>query len=280
MLTALSDLGTQQASATTNTSARFKHFLNYCATYPNSALRYIASDMILCVHSDTSYLTAPKARSRVGGHFYLGNVAFHTLINNGAVLNVATVLKNNMSSGAEAEIGGLFINSREAVPLRTTLQELGYPQPPTTIITANSTASGIVNDTIKQRRSKAIDMRFYWVKDRIAQQQFNVQWAPGISNLADYFTKYHPAVHHQAVRNYYVHEPTAPFITQLPSKLTANQVMLQGVLELQTIPNLIPYIPLTWLAQASPTNKPARSTVGRQFSPATGSSVARSHNLI
>eukprot|EP00957_Ditylum_brightwellii_P049420 3749525-Ditylum_brightwellii.AAC.1 len=77
-----------------------------------------------------------------------------------------------MSSAAEAEVGTLFINSRAAVGLQTVLQEMGHPQPPIPIMTDNSTASGIVNSSIKQHRSKAIDMRFYWVKDRVQQGQF------------------------------------------------------------------------------------------------------------
>jgi hypothetical protein len=43
-------------------------FLDYAATYPNAIITYKASDMILAIHSDTSYLSEPKARSRAGGH--------------------------------------------------------------------------------------------------------------------------------------------------------------------------------------------------------------------
>jgi hypothetical protein len=35
-----------------------------------------------------------------------------------------------MSSAAEAEIGAVFINAKEGAVLRTTLEELGHPQPP------------------------------------------------------------------------------------------------------------------------------------------------------
>eukprot|EP00957_Ditylum_brightwellii_P158986 12100957-Ditylum_brightwellii.AAC.1 len=71
-----------------------------------------------------------------------------------------------MSSAAETEVGALFINSRKTVGLQTALQEMGHSQPPTPIMTDNSTSSGIVNSSIKQHRSRAIDMHFYWVKDR------------------------------------------------------------------------------------------------------------------
>jgi hypothetical protein len=84
--------------------------------------------------------------------------------------------------------------------LRQTLIELNHPQPPTPIQTDNSTATGIVNKTVKLKRSKAMDMRFYWVQDRIDQQQRKVYWAPGSLNLGDYVTKHHPAPHHAKMR--------------------------------------------------------------------------------
>jgi hypothetical protein len=70
-----------------------------------------------------------------------------------------------MSSAAEAEIGAVFINAKEGDFLRTTLEELGHKQPPTPMETDNTTATGYSNGTIKQKRTKAMDMRFYWIKD-------------------------------------------------------------------------------------------------------------------
>ena len=79
-----------------------------------------------------------------------------------------------MSSAAEAECGSVYMNDQDAVPERITLEELGWKQPPTKIKTDNSTANGIINGTITQNRSKAIGMRFYWLKCRQAQEQFKI----------------------------------------------------------------------------------------------------------
>jgi hypothetical protein len=57
--------------------------------------------------------------------------------------------------------------------------------------TDSTTATGYSNGTIKQKRTKAIDMRFYWIKDRLKQGQFKIFLGPGFQNLADYFTKHH-----------------------------------------------------------------------------------------
>ena len=111
-----------------------------------------------------------------------------------------------MSSAAETEVARLFVNAKEGEILRTTLDEMGYPQEPTPIQTDNSTASGIANDTINQQRSRSIDMRFYWIRDRVKQGHFIVFWAPGKTNLANYFTKHHPPKHHQRFRQIYLHQ--------------------------------------------------------------------------
>jgi hypothetical protein len=76
--------------------------------------------------------------------------------------------------------------------------------------TDNNTASGIATDTVKQKRSKAIDMRFYWIRDRVRQGQFKIYWSKGQTNRADYFSKHHPASHHQAIRSTYLYSPTNP----------------------------------------------------------------------
>ena len=70
-------------------------------------------------------------------------------------------MANIMGSGAKAEIGTAYINGQEAVPIGTLLRELGHPQPATPIQVYNSTSDGFADDTIKQKLSKAIDMRFY-----------------------------------------------------------------------------------------------------------------------
>ena len=133
-------------------------------------MRYHASNMILKFHSDSSYLNAVGARCRQGSHLYLGNKSEPYIIND-AVLNLAAIMKMVLSSTAEAEFGALFHNTREVTPLRTTLAELRHPQPPMPILVDSFTAVGLANDTITQRRSRAIDMRFYWIRDRVNQQQ-------------------------------------------------------------------------------------------------------------
>eukprot|EP00957_Ditylum_brightwellii_P008259 624382-Ditylum_brightwellii.AAC.1 len=106
--------------------------------------------MILHVHSDTSYLTAPEGRSRAGGHFFLSTASKNPqklptgdVPLNGPVHNLCNVMRNVVASVAEAEVGALFSNACMGDQLRTALTDMGHEQPPTSICTDNSTADDI-----------------------------------------------------------------------------------------------------------------------------------------
>ena len=130
-----------------------------------------------------------------------------------------------MSSAQESETGMGYINARDGIPLRQTLKEVNHPQGATPLWFDNLVATGILTDTVTQRRSKAMDMRFYWLKDRASQDQYHIHWKSGDKNLADYYTKHHPPAHHQNV------QPTNVLNSlsiQPIAALRARQVALQG----------------------------------------------------
>ena len=66
MLTALSALASEQSNPTEATMKKCKQFLDYAASQEDAVITYKASDMKLAIHSDASYLSEPKARSRAG----------------------------------------------------------------------------------------------------------------------------------------------------------------------------------------------------------------------
>ena len=105
-----------------------------------------------------------------------------------------------MASVTETEIASAFENAKEAMPLRNKLIFLDHPQPTTPIQVDNTTAVSFANKTLKQKRSKAIDMRFYWLQDRVAQGQFKIYWHPGSENNADYYTKHFSTKDHISKR--------------------------------------------------------------------------------
>jgi hypothetical protein len=122
MLVALSNLASAQAQGTEATNLVAIQLLDYCATHSEASICYCASKMALHIHSDASYLSVPKGRSCAGGHLYLGSASTSStpMLNNGAVLTISGILKHVMSSAAEAEVAGLFVNTKE---------EKSYKQP-------------------------------------------------------------------------------------------------------------------------------------------------------
>ncbi len=150
MLPALRTLATQQAMPTKIRMKKIKQFLDYASTNPNAVVTYHASDMVLAGHSDASYLSKSNAQSRAGGHFFM-STNVELLPNNSAVSTIPQIIKAVMSSAAEAEVGALFINCREAVPARHVLKILGHPQPPTPMQMDNTTALGVVNQNVMKR---------------------------------------------------------------------------------------------------------------------------------
>ena len=63
---------------------------------------------------------------------------------------------------------------------------------------------------MKQKHSKAIGMRLYWLKGRAEKGQFKIFWEPGGESWAGYFTKHHPPTHHIKVRPAYLKEKSSP----------------------------------------------------------------------
>jgi hypothetical protein len=181
MLVALGSLAAVQSQRTKATAKAVVHLLNYTATHPDASIQFQASEMCLHIHSNASYLSKSNARSRAGGIFFLSskpttatNAPIPPL--NGPIHIVSTILRNIMASATEAEAGACFLNAQEATSILTTLGKLSWPQPTTPIQVGNSCATGGINDTVKQRHSKAIDMRFYWVRSRVNQGQFCSHW--------------------------------------------------------------------------------------------------------
>ncbi len=67
------------------------------------------------------------------GHFFMEWKADPTkpIKLNGAFFTFCAILRFVIASAAEAELGALFLNCKQATIFRLTLKEMGHPQPPT-----------------------------------------------------------------------------------------------------------------------------------------------------
>ena len=177
LLPIANELASQQANATRRILNAANRALSYCAAHSDNQIIYHACDMVLHAFADASYLCRSHARSVAGAIFFLGNHNDPTRIN-GAIHVFSSIIPCVVASAGEAEYAALFATGQHAASLRTTLADMGYPQPSTTIMCDNTSAIGIATDSIKQKRSKAVDMRFHWIRDRVRQAQFTITYIP------------------------------------------------------------------------------------------------------
>ena len=212
ILPALTDIASMQSKPTENTRKQCEMLMDYLHTYSNAVIRYRKSDMILYVDSDAAYLVLPNARSRVAGHFYLGNKppSLPTkppgISTNGPIITVCKSLRHVVLSAAEAETGAAFHNSKQAIPIRRTLEILGHKQHEdgTPFKMDNAVTHGFIHNNIKQKQSKSWKMKYHWLRDKQTRKDFRYYWDKGVNNEADYFTKHHPPKHHIEQRSKYI----------------------------------------------------------------------------
>jgi hypothetical protein len=194
----LNDIATEQTKATEKMQAATNQLLDYLATHPDATIRYHATNMILHIHSDASYLSVSNAQSRLGGLFFLGKqiprARYAQRIHPHCRFHHQK--RGRLQSGI---ISWSVLSQRPKwCPTQSYTHRAGPHTTPTPLRTDNSTAFGILNETIKQKLSKAMDMRYHWITYRVRQKQFDVYWRPGRENLGDYHTKHLSAQHHKA----------------------------------------------------------------------------------
>ena len=210
MLFAIKLLSQQQASPTEQTMLAVQRFLQYASCHPHARISYTASNMQLSIHSDASFNGEANSRSRAAGVFALGAIQYNgnpdqpPIQLNGPVDLLCKTIPTICASASEAEYAALFLKAQQGEKIRQTLQDLGYPQRPTVITYDNTVSGKLALQQCKQRRSKAIALRYHWIRDRVAMGHFQLQWQPGTNNLADFLTKPHPVYHHRRMSKFFV----------------------------------------------------------------------------
>ncbi len=94
----------------------------------------------------------------------------------------------------EAEYSAAFGGGQVLVELTLTLTNLGHPQQtPPLLFVDNEYAISLATSSVRPKKSKSIDMRLDWLKERAGQQFFRLVFIPGLINPADFFTKILPS---------------------------------------------------------------------------------------
>ena len=140
---------------------------------------------------------------------------------NGAFYTNSVIFKFVVASAAEAELGALCHNCQDCIIFHQTLSNMGHPQPKTPVHCHNAMAVGIGNNTINCQQSWSMEMQCFWVGDKVAQDMYTLSWHPGQDPLADYQSKHHIGLHHQAVCQWYLHQADSPRVSPWAIKPSA-----------------------------------------------------------
>lgn len=135
MLKALGMMSTQQSKPTEATMTAIVKFLNYATMHSDAELEYSESNMILWIDSDASYLSESKAWSTCAGTFFLSDIPHDPSkppqpqdpepTPNAPDHVLCIIICENVSSAAEAELGGLFYDGKDAYQIWMCLEEKG-----------------------------------------------------------------------------------------------------------------------------------------------------------
>jgi hypothetical protein len=208
----LSSIAVDQTKATEKTMQQCIDLLDYLATNQDANVRFRASDMVMNIHSDASYLSETNLHSRSCGHLFMGWMPKNDkpIQLNGAFYVNTTILRFVVASAAKAELGALFHNCQDGIIFRQTPEDLGHTQPQTLVHCNNATAIGIANNTVKRQQSRLMELRFFWVGNKEAQKIYGISWHPGQENLVDHQSKHHTEAHHRNVGPWYLHQENSP----------------------------------------------------------------------
>jgi hypothetical protein len=132
--------------------------------------------------SDSDWANSPDDRRSVTGYL--------SMFTGGVVTWNSKKQPTTALSSMEAEYMALASATREALWLRSMLSELGsLPKLPTHISVDNHGTIAFAENSGFHARSKHIDVRHHFIRERITSHEVSVSYCPTSENTADLFTK-------------------------------------------------------------------------------------------
>lgn len=181
LLPCVSMLGSFASKPTTDHLTALKRLLRYCVGTSRHGITLGGREPLeLRIHADASYAGADQRRSRSGVVSELG----------GGITSAISIKEKTVAmSTCEAEIMALTQGVKEAMWLKALLEELGFPQSCTVVKQDNTAAIAWAGGHSAHQRSKHIDVRHYFVRDKVEDGSIRLEYCPTKEMLADLMTK-------------------------------------------------------------------------------------------
>ena len=183
ILLAISFLCSRVTNSTEEDWLKLKRVLRYLYGTKGRRLTLGADNLsIVDIFIDVSYGVHPDMRSHTGGCITLGR---------GALMSMATKQKLNTTSSTEAELVGCSDFMKSAIYAKLFLAKQGYVIDKATVNQDNESTIKLLKNgrTSCSKRSRHIDIRYFFMKDRIDKGEFDVTYCPTELMIADFFTK-------------------------------------------------------------------------------------------
>jgi hypothetical protein len=114
-----------------------KHLLDYLTSHPDASVHFHASNMILNIHSNASYLSKLNAHSHACKHIFMGWKPNPTkpIKLNGAFFTLCAILRFVVLSAGKAKLGALFLNCKQATISNSSWKKWAIPNHPPQLTT-------------------------------------------------------------------------------------------------------------------------------------------------
>jgi hypothetical protein len=132
--------------------------------------------------ADASYAVHPDMKSHTGGAMSLGT---------GVIFATSTKQKLNTKSSTEAELVGVNDVMPQVLWTRYFIEAQGYNVTDNIVYQDNQSAILLEKNgrASSSKRTRHINIRYFFIADRIAQQEVSVEYCPTKEMVADFFTK-------------------------------------------------------------------------------------------
>ncbi len=183
LLLAISFLCTRVSKSTTQDQGKLKRVLEYING--SMDLEYtLGADNLgkLRTWVDASFAVHPDMKSHTGGVISMGT---------GGIACKSSKQKLNTKSSTEAEVVGASDYLPNTVWMKMFLEAQGHKVKESILEQDNESAIKLEKNgrTSAGPRSRHIDIRFFWIKDRTKDGEIEIRHCPTLQMLADFFTK-------------------------------------------------------------------------------------------
>lgn len=161
-----------------------KRIIAYLIETVNMGIEFRASEtgVQLVGYSDADFASDIATRRSTTGYAFC--------MANGIVTWSSQRQKLVSMSTTESEYIAASTATKEAVWLRALLSELGYLRDkPTKLYVDNQSAIRLIHNPEFHKRTKHIDVKFHYIREKVEDGEINVIFVPTEAQLADIFTK-------------------------------------------------------------------------------------------